>query len=139
MSRYYILLLVLLLALGLVGCGGKEAGAQNQDIPAPETVGNPDEGQIIFNAWHEDAPACSTCHAVEGNQTIVGPALTHIATRAGSRVNGLSTIDYLHQSIVEPDAYIANGEDMSLMYKHFGEKLTAQQIDDLVAYLLTLQ
>lgn len=134
----YILLLVLL-SMVLVGCGG-EAAAKSQDtLPKPESVGNPAEGELIFNAWHADAPACSTCHLVEGNQTLVGPSLANIATRAGNQVNGVDTVDYIRQSIIDPDAYVVDGGATSIMYQHFGERLTTEQIDNLVAYLLTLR
>jgi hypothetical protein len=70
---------------------------------------------------------------------IVGPSQAGLATRAQSRVAGMSAADYIHQSIVEPNAYVVEGFAEGLMYQFYGEDLTEQEINDLVAYTLTLE
>ena len=130
-------LLLILLVLGLVACGN-QADAGDASIPDPSSVGNPDVGRQIFNEWHGNAPACATCHTTDGTVS-VGPSLKGIASRAGSQVDSLDAVDYLHESIVDPNAFIANGQNVSVMYKNFEEALTGEQIQDLIAYLLTLE
>lgn len=130
-------LLLIILTLGLVACGN-QADAGDASIPDPSTVGNPDTGRQIFGEWHGEAPACSTCHTIDGT-TSVGPSLKGIASRAGKQVDSMSGVDYLYESIVDPNAYVANGQAESVMYKHFEEALTEKQIQDLIAYLLTLE
>lgn len=127
----------ILLMLMLVACGG---GAEaDNSLPQPQDTGNPAAGEEIFNTSQGEAHACSFCHYVDSDKTRFAPSLQGIANRAGSRVEGLSAVDYLRQSIVEPDAYIADGKKPGRMYQHFAEILTEEQINNLVAYLLTLE
>jgi mono/diheme cytochrome c family protein len=130
-------LLLILCALGLVACGNS-ADADHSSIPDPESVGDPQTGRQVFSEWHGEAPACSTCHTIDGTAS-VGPSLKGIAARAGKQVENLDAVEYLHESIVDPDAYVANGQSESVMYRHFEDALTEEQIDDLIAYLLTLK
>ena len=51
----------------------------------------------------------------------------------------MSAEDYLRQSIVEPNAHITEGYTEGVMYQNFGEELTNSQINDLVAFLMTLK
>jgi len=48
----------------------------------------------------------------------------------------MSAADYLHQSIVEPDAFVVDGFT-NIMPATFGETMSDQEISDLIAYLLT--
>ncbi len=70
---------------------------------------------------------------------IVGPSQAGLATRAETRVAGMSAADYIHQSIVEPNAHIVEGFAEGLMYQNYATDLTEEQINDLVAYTLTLK
>jgi hypothetical protein len=51
-------------------------------------------------------------------------------------VPGLSAYDYLRQAIVDPGATLVPGFAAGLMPADFGERLTAQELDLLVRYLL---
>jgi ferredoxin len=81
---------------------------------------------------------CRVCHSLKEGVVIVGPSLDGVGTRAGSTVPGLSSAEYLHQSIVDPDAHIVDGFEPGVMLGSFEELLTEDQITDLVAFLLTL-
>jgi cytochrome c len=65
--------------------------------------------------------------------------LANIGAEAGGMGSGLSAEEYLRQSIVEPDAYVVEGFGQGLMPAGYGDALTAQQLDDLVVYLLSLK
>jgi cytochrome c2 len=52
---------------------------------------------------------CFTCHTVGKSGALRFPDLAGIGGRAGSRVPGLSDVDYLAQSIYEPGAFIVPG------------------------------
>ncbi|MCA9896727.1 MAG: hypothetical protein KC433_00980, partial [Anaerolineales bacterium] len=52
---------------------------------------------------------------------------------------GISAEEFLRQSIVEPNAQITDGFTADVMYQNFGEELTNTQINDLVAFMLTLK
>ena len=92
-----------------------------------------ERGRYLFS----NAPAiCSTCHSLQPNVVIVGPSLAGVASRAGSRVDGMSADEYLRNSIVHPSAFIVPGFQ-DVMQKNFGDVLTSDQINDLIAFLKT--
>jgi cytochrome c oxidase subunit 2 len=82
---------------------------------------------------------CNGCHAVAGVGGMVGPDLTHFAS-APLREPGrwTTTRAYIEESIQEPQAYLVPGYpgDMPSGSKL---KLTAQDLSDIAAYLLTLR
>lgn len=101
--------------------------------------GNAERGLQIFGQGQADAPPCSTCHQTVSGQVgfSVGPNLAGIAERAGMRVGGLTAEEYLRQSVLEPGRYIVSGY-RNMMYADYDSYLTDQNIQDLIAYLLTL-
>jgi len=99
-------------------------------LPAAPTSGQ--DGRALFDQH------CAACHSTMGDAIIVGPSLADIATRAGQRVAGQDTITYIKTSILDPSAYVNEGFN-DLMPKSFGTVLTSEELDALVAYLLTLQ
>lgn len=86
------------------------------------------------------APSCIGCHPVEpGQAASAGPNLADVGGRAGSTVKGLDAHAYLRQSILDPDAYLAGGFQEGIHYRGYGKVLTEEQIEDLIAYMLTLR
>jgi NitT/TauT family transport system substrate-binding protein len=97
-------------------------------IAPQETVaGDADHGQALFTSL-----GCVECHVEEMD----GPSLDGIAERAATRVPGLSAEDYIRQSIVEPDTYVVEGYQPIM--PEF-DTLSAGDVNDLVAYLMTLK
>jgi disulfide bond formation protein DsbB len=70
---------------------------------------------------------CVACHDVTGSMRLVGPPLTHVGERL--------TAAEIRQSILEPDAVIAEGFMKGLMLQDFAKTLSAQELDQLVGYL----
>lgn len=95
-------------------------------------------GESIFASGTDRAPACTLCHSLDG-MVLVGPSLQHIATTAGMRVKGESAQDYIRASIVNPSAYKVAGYETGTMYPNYGFDLSAEQIDALVAFLMSQQ
>jgi mono/diheme cytochrome c family protein len=95
---------------------------------AATPAGDPAAGEQLF------ATNCSPCH---GAQDGVGPALTGMGQRAATRIAGMSAADYIDQSIVDPSAYVVSGFPDNVMPKNFADKFSAQDISDLIAYILT--
>ena len=81
--------------------------------------------------------SCSTCHSPEGAEQGWGPVLDQLGSEAGSRIDGMTAEEYLYQSIVDPDAHQLEGWELN-MPRNYEEILSAQEIDDLIAYLLEL-
>jgi cytochrome c2 len=79
------------------------------------------------------------CHVVDSQRRKTGPSLQGIANRAGERVEGLDAVEYLRQSILDPQAYDADPQRTTRMYTGFGQVFGEQDLNNLIAYLLTLQ
>ncbi len=84
---------------------------------------------------------CSFCHSLDGSEkpgNLRAPTWQGISGRAGDLVPGLSGEEYLRESIVDPAAYIVDGYFADSMPKGFKILLSEEDIDGLVAFLLTL-
>jgi mono/diheme cytochrome c family protein len=99
-------------------------------------AGNPKAGARLF---YSTTANCSSCHSVEDFQTVVGPSLKGIAMRAAYKRDDLSAADYIRGVIRNPATALLPNPVRGIMPITYAEKLTDQQIEDLVAYLLTLQ
>lgn len=99
-------------------------------------VGDATAGELLFSQSIEGQAACIACHTIDESR-LVGPGLGGIATRAETRVGGLSAEDYIFTSIVAPANYVVEGY-ANVMPSSFGDSLSEQQVSDIVAYLLTL-
>ena len=111
-------------------------------LPVPSSTqthmaGDVARGESIFRHGTGEAPPCLTCHALTNSAFGLGPKMVGIHERAGSRVEGLSAEAYLQQSIREPSAFVVPGY-RDIMYPQYAEKLSEQDMADLLAFLMTL-
>ena len=61
-----------------------------------------------------------------------------ISTVAADRVDGLSDVEYLRESITDPSSFKPEGEWLSAAMPYtYPDLLSEKQIDDVIAYLLT--
>ncbi|MFN8444503.1 MAG: c-type cytochrome [Caldilineaceae bacterium] len=81
---------------------------------------------------------CGGCHVVDPNSTQVmtGPNLGKLPEVAATRKPGVSATDYVHESIVNPSAFTVEGFPAGVMPPNFAERMSAEEIDSLVAWLL---
>ena len=126
---------LLVLGLGLVGCGETEP-TPSADATAL-AVGDPTAGKSLFE--RDAQPPCTSCHSLEPGFVLAAPSLAHIGAEAGSRVAGVSAEEYLRTSILYPATHIAPGTWDNTMLDTYRSQLSKQEVDDLVAYLLTLK
>lgn len=124
-------------------------GAYGGDLPLGAASDEPVEmGAALFR---ESPPGCVACHSTAPAVTLAGPSMAGMATRAAETVEsadyeGSATTaeEYIRESIVDPNAFIRDvevfgSEGRSLMPAHYEETLSADQIEALVAYLITLR
>jgi ferredoxin/cytochrome c2 len=110
--------------------------AARDEPPAPGILA----GQELFEGAGLGANlGCDICHSVQPGVRRVGPSLAGIGDSAASRVPGLTAEEYLRQSILEPDAYIVEGYRAGQMLPVYGERLEERQIEELIAYLMSLR
>ena len=107
--------------------------APTETTPPAETsggpTGDPAAGKEIFMATAQ--PPCSSCHTLaEANATgTVGPDLDQVLPGKDAA--------FIRESIVDPNAQIADGFAPGVMPQTFGYQLDDKQLSDLVAYLAT--
>lgn len=108
----------------IAGGGGNASGGGEQ----------PSEAQLVAigrTTFAGDA-ACGACHTLAdaGTTGTTGPDLDRV-------LPGMSD-EQIRTDIVDPNADIAPGYPADVMPPNFGETLSAQQLDGLVAYLATV-
>ena len=98
-----------------------------------ELTGDPNNGQALYNG----TLACSACHDLE----TVAPPTTGTFTRVQDTrlqdpaLAGYDEQHFLVESILAPNAYVSAGYPANNMPQNFGERLDAQLLADLLAYL----
>jgi mono/diheme cytochrome c family protein len=129
-KRLKAAVLLLTFLLLFVACGGgADDDAPEEAVPSDPVAA---EGQKVFKQ------NCASCHAITADTIIVGPSLAGITGQAATRVEGQSAEEYIQLSILRPDEYIVEGFS-DLMPSNFGTTLSGEQLDALLAYLMTLE
>ena len=104
-------------------------------VPATTTpggAGDPVKGQAVFNS-----KGCAGCHST-GTNTVVGPGLGGVATKAATRKSGMTAQAYLEESELTPNVYVVAGFTAGLMPTLWTSK-NDDGFVDIIAYLLTLK
>jgi cytochrome c oxidase subunit 2 len=84
---------------------------------------------------------CLACHTVDGS-VVVGPSWQGIAGTEKTLEDGSTVIvdaDYLFKSIIDPDAQVVAGYPASVMPQNFAEILSEEQIQQITAFILSLE
>ncbi|MGH9342126.1 MAG: c-type cytochrome [Acidobacteriota bacterium] len=104
----------------------------SQDLSTEEMVAT---GRQIMG----DKGMCLTCHTIGRSGALRYPDLQGIGSRAATRVPGMSDLEYLAQSLYEPEAYIVEGFAGGMpVINRPPIELTDQEILTVIAYLQTL-
>jgi hypothetical protein len=69
---------------------------------------------------------------------LIGPSLYGIGAAGATREAGKSAEQYIREAITKPDAFVLSGFP-AVMPTTFGSLLTEKQLNDLVAYLISLK
>jgi NitT/TauT family transport system substrate-binding protein len=100
-------------------------------IRPASAAGDPANGEALFASL-----GCNICHAVDSDAVIVGPSLMGIGEEAAEEHADMGAESYLRQSIVDPGAMV--DEDFQNVMQPY-DTLSESDLNDLVAYLLTLK
>lgn len=125
--RFESLLLLLCCCLA-AACAGQRSTATDG---APTLSAEMAMGRELFRQH------CGSCHAVEADTVIVGPSLFNVAERAPQRAPDITPEQYVEQSILQPGAILAPGFD-DLMPSNIGKRLSGEELDAIVGYVLSL-
>jgi mono/diheme cytochrome c family protein len=83
------------------------------------------------------AMGCIGCHKLGPHEIgITGPDLNELPDVAASRVPGQDAEPYVHASITDPNAFVNPGFVAGTMPDNFDERMTEEEINSLVAWLL---
>jgi mono/diheme cytochrome c family protein len=95
-----------------------------QPPPPPASEGDPAAGKEVFLGQD-----CGNCHAFSaaGTSGSIGPNLDE-------SLQG-DDATFIREAIVEPNAETAEGYPANIMPQDYGEKLTPEQLADLVAFI----
>ena len=103
-------------------------------------AGDAANGEALFNTFQGDAGfACATCHRADSEERLIGPGLLIVGARAETRVDGTDTVEYIRTSIINPGAYVVETFPDGLMPQNWADIYAEDEINDLIAYLLTLE
>ena len=105
-------------------------------------------GEALFRTA---VPTCQACHSMTPGVDMAGPSLAGLGAffekiKASGEYTGKATTEegFIRESIVEPSAWLHPGPmfsagGVSFMPPNYGDDLTEEEIDHLVAYLLSFK
>jgi nitric oxide reductase subunit C len=128
------------------------SGVSVRAMPGVAGVAGADDPSSRGKALFNGAAACASCHSVEPGVVLVGPSLSGVAKLAeerihDSRYHGIAggPAAYLQESLLKPSAFIvpdglyASPQGVSFMPETYEKTLTPENVQDLVAYMMTLR
>jgi mono/diheme cytochrome c family protein len=111
----------------------READGREQTTAATETgqtetgavEGDPAAGRQVFTS-----AGCTSCHTLSaaGSTEQTGPNLDEVLQGQNA--------GFIRESIVNPDAEVAQGFSQDLMPEDYGEQLSDEELANLVAFLV---
>jgi cytochrome c551/c552 len=96
--------------------------------------GNAAAGEAVFNS-----SGCASCHTFKpaGATGTVGPDLDKAPASDAKADKNMALAAFVHESIVNPDAYVAKGYSKGVMPTTFGSSLSSSQLNNLVAFIVS--
>lgn len=113
------------------------------DITQTLPPGNADNGNTLANTL-----GCAACHvsapvgplwAASGDQPGIGTRAQTRIQEPGYTGSATTPEQYLFESIVLPGAHVVEGFQDGVMPKDYGDKMTLQDVADMIAHLMTLK
>ena len=131
--------------------GGTFPGTGEVGVSAPAVIATNSpmaQGQSVFRG---SPPGCGACHSVVQGVNLAGPSLAALSARAAAVITtpqytgkAKTAEEYIRESILEPSAHIVPGATYSaagrsFMPDNFRDSLKPEQLEQLIAYLMTLR
>jgi cbb3-type cytochrome c oxidase subunit III len=98
---------------------------QGPQVIVPEGDTPEERGKNLF----EIQLGCVGCHRIDGQGGQTGPELTDTISKGEN---------YVRQSILSPNSVITEGFSGNIMPQNFGERLSDENLNDLIAYLTSV-
>ena len=151
--RKSIMLVIVILAIA--GCGRRNIYAPTPtsavfqptqtpfvsvaDQQSAQQANLADDGEVLFNTFYAEVGfACETCHFIDQETRKIGPGLVDIVERGATRVDGQSAETYIRNSILHPNDYVVDQYTPDLMPQTYADLFAEDELDALVAYLMSL-
>lgn len=106
-----------------------------------EIAGDPIRGQLLYNGLEDGIDGfplgCSGCHVPDGTAPDTAGTWTRVVDirLKDPALEGYTFERYIVESIVAPEVYLVPGYGGNLMPANFGQRLSIEQLADLVVYL----
>jgi mono/diheme cytochrome c family protein len=121
-------------------CGEEVTGPEWPPMVSELPAGDAENGAQLYEITY----GCQACHGNidEEGSNQVGPWLGDIAEVGPERIDGYTAADYIYESILKPNAFISPEcpagpcTEPSAMPANFGERMSLQDMADMMAYLL---
>jgi cytochrome c oxidase subunit 2 len=107
------------------------------DPPEDEPTESPSDvmelGRDLFGSV-----GCAACHTLaDASATgLTGPILDGISETAKTREDNVTAHDYIQKSILAPNSFVVDGFPASLMPHNYEQRMTEEELEILVEYLL---
>ncbi|MEM7130304.1 MAG: hypothetical protein AAF702_28525 [Chloroflexota bacterium] len=124
---------------GMVLIDGEQEDSTNSGEEIRGVAGAPPEVVDLFNRG-----ACNGCHVIPGIPGavgVIGPNLSAIGIVAGERQEGVSAYEYIYESLINPEAFIApecptGSCPTGVMLPTFTQSFNEGEIEQMVDYLI---
>lgn len=131
----------------------QQGGEQAASLPPGARPVSADNDPIALGEalFRTAVPTCQACHSLTPGVNMAGPSLAGLATffekiKASGEYTGSATTaeEFVRESIVDPSAWLHPGPmfsagGVSFMPPNYGEDLSEEEINHLVAYLLSFK
>ena len=115
----------------------EELAALGQEPVTTTVSSGPRTPQVLFQEL-----ACAGCHVLtlpqnDATRGVVGPNMGNLAENAANRIPGVDAKTYVHDSIANPNAFIVPGYQPNIMPQGMPDRMTPEEYDALVTWLLS--
>jgi cytochrome c oxidase subunit II len=136
----------------VVACGAPDPTPTAAPTPTPTPVtevtptptpppGNGVNDPVARGQMLVQSQGCLACHSTDGT-TLVGPTWQGLYGHEVPLADGTTVVadeEYLRRSIVDTNAQIVEGFLPNIMPGNYGDILSDEDIDAIIAYIRTLQ